>query len=137
LRKGGRWHGKEDDYDNQIDIHDEPLDVDFVDMGGSRSYASELLSEREVEELNCEGFGHEELEEAFVDEEGIPIMNNIEALWLDLVCKTWDDLFLEAACIATDVHSTYGGGSGSGGCEDDEPGDDEDGGEDEEDEDDS
>nr|GEW37233.1 hypothetical protein [Tanacetum cinerariifolium] len=160
-------HGKEDNYDNQIDVNDEPLDVDFVDMGGSSSYASvwtsKLLSEREVEELNCGGFGHGELEEAFVDEEGIPIMNNIEDLTSfntdhepscictlttysvelvrklsisSLLCSGYDYLNITRACIATGVHSTYGGSSGSGGCEDDEPGDDEDDGEDEEDEDD-
>ncbi|GKD48305.1 hypothetical protein Tco_1277281, partial [Tanacetum coccineum] len=46
-------------------------------------WTAELLSEREDEELNCEGFGHGELEEDFVDEEGDPIPNNIEGcIWM-------------------------------------------------------
>ncbi|GJU37285.1 hypothetical protein Tco_1185639 [Tanacetum coccineum] len=44
----------------------------------TKVWTTELLSEREAEELNCGGFGHGELEEDFVDEEGDPIPNNIE-----------------------------------------------------------
>ncbi|GKD76605.1 hypothetical protein Tco_1339226, partial [Tanacetum coccineum] len=47
------------------------------------SLDSELLSEREAEELNCGGFGHGELAEDFVEEDGDPKPNNIEGcIWL-------------------------------------------------------
>ncbi|GKD91999.1 hypothetical protein Tco_1371836, partial [Tanacetum coccineum] len=44
----------------------------------TKVWTAELLSEREAEELNCGGFGHGELEEDFVEEDGDPIPNNIE-----------------------------------------------------------
>nr|GFA61969.1 hypothetical protein [Tanacetum cinerariifolium] len=43
----------------------------------TKAWIAKLLSEKEAKELNCEGFGHEELEEDFVVEEGDPIPNNI------------------------------------------------------------
>ncbi|GJV86539.1 hypothetical protein Tco_1530477 [Tanacetum coccineum] len=44
---------------------------------------SELLSKKEVEELNSGGFGHGEIEEAFFDEEEDLIPNNIEGcVWM-------------------------------------------------------
>ncbi|GJV26196.1 hypothetical protein Tco_1378891 [Tanacetum coccineum] len=43
----------------------------------TKVWTAKLLSEREVEELNSGGFGHGEIEEAFFDEEGDPISNNI------------------------------------------------------------
>ncbi|GKE36230.1 hypothetical protein Tco_1459635 [Tanacetum coccineum] len=43
----------------------------------TKVWTTELLSEREVEELNSGGFSHGEIEKAFFDEEGDPISNNI------------------------------------------------------------
>nr|GEW77472.1 major facilitator superfamily domain, general substrate transporter [Tanacetum cinerariifolium] len=49
----------------------------------TKVWTAELLSERDVVELNCGGFGHGELEEDFIDEEGDPIPNNIEGcIWM-------------------------------------------------------
>nr|GEV84415.1 major facilitator superfamily domain, general substrate transporter [Tanacetum cinerariifolium] len=49
----------------------------------TKVWTTELLSEREAEELNCGGFGHGELEKKFVDEEGDPILKNIEGcIWM-------------------------------------------------------
>ncbi|GKB02673.1 hypothetical protein Tco_0830762 [Tanacetum coccineum] len=49
----------------------------------TKAWTLELLSEREAEELCCEGFRHGELEEDFVGEEGDPIPNNIEGcIWM-------------------------------------------------------
>nr|GEX51041.1 hypothetical protein [Tanacetum cinerariifolium] len=49
----------------------------------TKVWIAELLSEIEAVELNCEGFGHGELEEDFIDEEGDPIPNNIEGcIWM-------------------------------------------------------
>ncbi|GKC29763.1 hypothetical protein Tco_1037057, partial [Tanacetum coccineum] len=47
LSKSGRRHEKQvfvepDDYDDAIDVNNEPSDDDFVDMGGSSSYGSGL-----------------------------------------------------------------------------------------------
>nr|GEZ75154.1 hypothetical protein [Tanacetum cinerariifolium] len=47
----------------------------------TKVWTTELLSEREAVEMNCGGFGHGELEEDFIDEEGDPIPNNIEVIW--------------------------------------------------------
>nr|GEZ91587.1 alternative oxidase 1 [Tanacetum cinerariifolium] len=44
----------------------------------TKVWTAKLLSEREAVEMNCGGFGHGELEEDFIDEEGDPIPNNIE-----------------------------------------------------------
>ncbi|GJV26194.1 hypothetical protein Tco_1378889, partial [Tanacetum coccineum] len=43
----------------------------------TKVWTAKLLSEREVEELNFGGFDHEEIEEAFFDEEGYLIPNDI------------------------------------------------------------
>ncbi|GKA95628.1 hypothetical protein Tco_0817723 [Tanacetum coccineum] len=49
----------------------------------TKVWTTENLSEREAKELNCGGFGPEELEEDFVDEEGDPIPNNIKGyIWM-------------------------------------------------------
>ncbi|GKD30599.1 hypothetical protein Tco_1241377 [Tanacetum coccineum] len=68
-------------------FHQKGRTVDSLDFYRRRPptkvWTTENLSEREAKELNCGGFGPEELEEDFVDEEGDPIPNNIEGyIWM-------------------------------------------------------
>nr|GEW91012.1 hypothetical protein [Tanacetum cinerariifolium] len=63
----------------------------------TKAWTTELLSEREAKELSCGGFGHRELEEDFVFEEGDLIPNNIEVVTTqELMVEALNDVGFQA-----------------------------------------
>ncbi|GJV26195.1 hypothetical protein Tco_1378890 [Tanacetum coccineum] len=60
----------------------------------TKVWTAELLSEKEVEELNSGGFGHGEIEESFFDEEGDLIPNNIgERIRFERILAAIENMF--------------------------------------------